>query len=201
MLGPDVSFDIEAIDEMNTRIDIPRLIARMREHARFGLVALDLALQSNQHPRALDIARPFRGAGIQVAIGGFHVSGCLSMLDAAPAVEPDACREMGITMFGGREAEGRFEGVLRDAADGQLQSVYNFLNDLPDLDATPEPNPASALRAAAQWATPRVSMRDVAAPINVLFARSSMCRGASRVHARRTTWSDWCALKLGARHP
>jgi radical SAM superfamily enzyme len=29
--------------------------------------------------------------------------------------------------------------VLRDAADGQLQSVYNFLNDLPDLDATPEP--------------------------------------------------------------
>ena len=136
VLGPGVSIDIEAIDEMNTRIDIPRLIARMREHARFGLVAL-VGVQSNQYPRALDIARPFREAGIQVAIGGFHVSGCLSMLDGS-AVELDACREMGITMFAG-EAEGRFEGVLRDAAAGQLQSVYNFLNDLPNLDATPEP--------------------------------------------------------------
>jgi hypothetical protein len=136
VLGPDVAFDIEAIDEMNARIDIPRLIARMREHAGFGLVAL-VGVQSNQYPRALDIARPFRQAGIQVAIGGFHVSGCLSMLDGS-AVELDACREMGVAMFAG-EAEGRFEGVLRDAAAGQLQPIYDFLNDLPGLEATPEP--------------------------------------------------------------
>lgn len=63
VLGPDISFDIEAIDEMNTRIGIPRLIARMREHGGFGLVAL-VGVQSNQYPRALDIARPFRAAGI-----------------------------------------------------------------------------------------------------------------------------------------
>jgi hypothetical protein len=62
VLGPNVAFDIEAIDEMNTRIDIPRLIARMREHNGFGLVAL-VGVQSNQYPRALDIARPFREAG------------------------------------------------------------------------------------------------------------------------------------------
>ncbi|HEY7576953.1 MAG TPA: radical SAM protein [Acetobacteraceae bacterium] len=136
VLGRDVSFDIEAIDEMNARIDIPRLIARMRRHAGFGLVAL-VGVQSNQYPRALDIARPFRAAGIQVAIGGFHVSGCLSMLDGS-AVELDACREMGIAMFAG-EAEGRFEGVLRDAASGRLRPVYDFLKDLPGLEATPEP--------------------------------------------------------------
>jgi radical SAM superfamily enzyme YgiQ (UPF0313 family) len=136
VLGRDVSFDIEAIDEMNARIDIPRLIARMRRHAGFGLVAL-VGVQSNQYPRALDIARPFRAAGIQVAIGGFHVSGCLSMLDGS-AVELDACREMGIAMFAG-EAEGRFEGVLRDAASGRLRPVYDFLKDLPALEATPEP--------------------------------------------------------------
>jgi hypothetical protein len=136
VLGPDVSLDIDAIDEMNARIDIPRLIARIHEHAGFGLVAL-VGVQSNQYPRALDIAQPFREAGIQVAIGGFHVSGCLSMLDGS-AVELNACREMGIAMFAG-EAEGRFEGVLRDAAAGQLQPVYNFLKDLPGLEATPEP--------------------------------------------------------------
>src|SRR4051794_28499527 len=113
VLGPDVSFDIEAIDEMNTRIDIPRLVARMHEHADFGLVAL-VGVQSNQYPRALDLARPFREAGIQVAIGGFHISGCLSMLDGS-AVQLDTCREMGISMFAG-EAEGRFEAVLQDAA-------------------------------------------------------------------------------------
>ena len=44
-------------------------------------------------------------AGIAVAIGGFHVSGCLSMLDGH-AVQLDACREMGISIFAG-EAEGR----------------------------------------------------------------------------------------------
>jgi hypothetical protein len=136
VLGRDVSFDIEAIDEMNSRIDIPRLITRMRQHAGFGLVAL-VGVQSNQYPRALDIARPFRAANIQVAIGGFHVSGCLSMLDDS-AVELNACREMGVAMFAG-EAEGRFEALLRDTAAGQLQPVYDFLKDLPRLDATPEP--------------------------------------------------------------
>ena len=103
VLGPDVAIDIEAIDETNTRIDVPALLARFRRHGDFGLVAL-VGVQSNQYPRALDIARPFRAAGIPVAMGGFHVSGCLSMLDGR-AVDLDACREMGIAMFAG-EAEG-----------------------------------------------------------------------------------------------
>ena len=59
-----------------------QLLARFARNGNFGLVAL-VGVQSNQYPRALDIARPFRAAGIPVAIGGFHVSGCLSMLDGA----------------------------------------------------------------------------------------------------------------------
>ena len=94
-------------------------------------------MQSNQYPRALDIARPFRDAGIQVAMGGFHVSGCLSMLDGH-AVELDACRDMGISMFAG-EAEGRLDTVLRDAAAGRLAPLYNFMNDLPGIEGTPVP--------------------------------------------------------------
>src|SRR6202047_1651016 len=77
VLGSDVAIDIEAIDETNTRIDVPALLARLRSHDDFGLVAL-VGVQSNQYPRALDIARSFRDAGIPVAIGGFPVSGCLS---------------------------------------------------------------------------------------------------------------------------
>ena len=117
VLGPHVTITIEAIDETNTRIDMAALIARFRRNGNLGLVAL-VGVQTNQYPRALDIARPLTAAGIPVAIGGFHISGCLSMLDGR-AVDLDACREMGIAMFAG-EAEGRLDMVLRDAAEGAL---------------------------------------------------------------------------------
>src|SRR5215468_9335340 len=136
VLGPDVAIDFEAIDETNTRIDVPGLLARFRSHSNFGLVGL-VGVQSNQYPRALDIARPFRDAGIQVVMGGFHVSGCLSMLDGH-AVDLDACRELGIAIFAG-EAEGRLDVVLRDAAAGRLAPLYNFMNDLPGMEETPVP--------------------------------------------------------------
>jgi hypothetical protein len=130
VLGPDVAIEIEVIDETNTRIDVAALLARFRRHGNFGCVAL-IGVQSNQYPRALDVARPFRAAGICVPMGGFHVSGCLSMLDGR-AVDLDACRDMGIAMFAG-EAEGRLDMVLRHAATGRLAPVYNFMKDLPGM--------------------------------------------------------------------
>jgi hypothetical protein len=136
VLGPHIAIDIEVIDETNTRVDVPALLARFRSNGNFGLVGL-VGVQSNQYPRALDIAAPFRAAGIAVAMGGFHVSGCLSMLDGR-AVDLDTCREMGIAMFAG-EAEGRLELVLRDAAGGGLSPVCNFIKDLPTLQGTPAP--------------------------------------------------------------
>ena len=136
VLGPDVTIDIDAIDETNTRVDVASLVARLWRHRNFGLVAL-VGVQTNQYPRALDIARPFRTAGISVAIGGFHVSGCLSMLDGR-AVGLDACRELGISIFAG-EAENRLDMLLRDAADGRLAAQYDFIKDLPGLAGTPVP--------------------------------------------------------------
>jgi len=136
VLGSDVDIDITVIDETNARIKVPEILARFRRHADFGLVAL-VGVQSNQYPRALDIARPFREAGIQVAMGGFHVSGCLSMLEGG-AVELDACHDMGIAMFAG-EAEGQLDLVLRDAAVRRLAPIYNFMKDLPSIEGTPVP--------------------------------------------------------------
>jgi radical SAM superfamily enzyme YgiQ (UPF0313 family) len=136
VLGPDVDIDIEAIDEFNTHVDIFKLLQKFARNENFGLVAL-IGVQSNQYPRALDIARRFREANVPVAIGGFHVSGCLSMLDGR-AVDLDACREMGVSIFAG-EAEGRFDMVLQDAVGGGLLPVYNFLKELPGIEATPVP--------------------------------------------------------------
>ena len=136
VLGADVAIDIDVIDETNRRVDIPALLSLFASRGNFGLVGL-VGVQSNQYPRALDIARPLRAAGLQVAIGGFHVSGCLSMLDGR-AVGLDACRDMGVAMFAG-EAEGRFDQVLRDAAANRLEPLYDFMKDLPDIGGSPVP--------------------------------------------------------------
>ncbi|ACS55992.1 MULTISPECIES: B12-binding domain-containing radical SAM protein [Rhizobium] len=136
VLGDDTAIDITVIDETNTRIDVAGLLAQFKRHDNFGMISL-VGVQTNQYPRALDIARPFRDAGLPVTIGGFHVSGCLSMLDGK-AVGLDACRDMGISMFAG-EAEGRLDMVLRDAAAGELKPLYNFMNDLPGIGGTPVP--------------------------------------------------------------
>jgi hypothetical protein len=136
VLGSDVVIDVHVIDETNTRVDVPALLGCFKRHGDFGIVML-VGVQSNQYPRALDIARPFRDAGIPVAIGGFHVSGCLAMLDGR-AVDLDACRDMGIAMFAG-EAEARLELVLRDTAAGRLAPVYNFMKELPGMEGQPLP--------------------------------------------------------------
>ena len=130
VLGPDIDICATAIDETNTRVRIGQITAQFRANRLFGLVGL-VGVQSNQYPRALDIARPLRAAGIPVVIGGFHVSGVLAML---PGVAPELqeALDMGVTLFAG-EAEGRLDGVLRDAAAGRLQPIYNFVDDLPDL--------------------------------------------------------------------
>ena len=58
------------------RIRLDR-IARLIEAAGAGMVMM-VGVQSNQFPRALDLSRPLRKRGIQVGIGGFHVSGVIS---------------------------------------------------------------------------------------------------------------------------
>ena len=135
VLGDDVEFEIHAFDETNTRIR-PIRLARMIEHAGAGMVML-VGVQSNQFPRALDIAAPLRARGIQVVIGGFHVSGTISMLNG---VDPDLDRAkaMGVSLFAG-EAEGRLDQVLQDATAAALKPLYNFMDELPGIQGTPIP--------------------------------------------------------------
>jgi radical SAM superfamily enzyme YgiQ (UPF0313 family) len=136
VLGEDVEIRVTAWDETNTRIRPDRIIRQIRETDGRGLVAL-VGVQSNQFPRAVDIARPLRAAGIPVCIGGFHVSGCIAMLPQLPP-ELQEAMDLGITLFAG-EAEGRLEELLRAAYRCELASMYNFMNDLPNLKGEPVP--------------------------------------------------------------
>ena len=80
-----------------------------------------VGVQSNQFPRALDIAAPLCKRGIQVGIGGFHVSGTIAMLKERDS-DVQRALDMGVSLFAG-EAEGRFAQVLKDALDGRLQPL------------------------------------------------------------------------------
>jgi radical SAM superfamily enzyme YgiQ (UPF0313 family) len=131
ILGIDTDIEIVAIDETNTRVRTDRIISDMRANENFGFVGL-VGVQSNQYPRSLHIAQPLREAGIQVVIGGFHVSGMMAMFDKVGA-DLQAALDMGITLFAG-EAEGRIDEVIRDAAKGALKPIYNYINDLPALE-------------------------------------------------------------------
>ncbi len=142
VLGEDVEIEISALDETNVRIR-PERIAREMRGGR-GLVAL-VGVQSNQYPRALDIARRLRALGVAVCIGGFHVSGCLSMLPELPPELKEAM-DLGISLFAG-EAENRLEMLLRDAWNGTLQPLYNYMDDLPSLERATIPIlPASQIK-------------------------------------------------------
>ena len=136
VLGEDVEIRIRALDETNSRVDVKRLARAVRRDGGKALVGL-IGVQSNQYPRALDLGRRFRAAGLPVVIGGFHVSGCLAMLEEMP-VELRAALDSGISLFAG-ELEGRLDDLLRDAAQDRLRPVYDFLNDLPDMRGTPTP--------------------------------------------------------------
>src|SRR5579864_952830 len=135
VLGEDVTIEITALDETNTRIK-PERIARKIAAVGSGMVAL-VGVQSNQYPHAMDIARRLRACGTQVCVGGFHVSGTLAMLPEMPPELVEA-QHLGISLFAG-EAEGRLEEVLRDAAKGMLKPLYNYMDDLPNLEGVPPP--------------------------------------------------------------
>jgi hypothetical protein len=136
VLGAGVDITVSAYDETNTRVPVGKIIRRIRDANGNGIVCM-VGVQSNQFPRAMDLARRFRAEGIQVAIGGFHVSGCVAMLPEMPDDLKEA-QNLGISLFAG-EAEGRFTDFLRAAYERRLETLYNHMNDLPGMDGQTMP--------------------------------------------------------------
>jgi radical SAM superfamily enzyme YgiQ (UPF0313 family) len=135
VLGEDVRLDIHAFDETNSVVHVKKIIDLVKR-GDDGMVML-VGVQSNQFPRALDIAKPLREKGIKVAIGGFHVSGTMAMLtDRDPYVQQ--ALDVGISLFAG-EAEGRLGEVLVDAYADELQPIYNYMDDLPNIEGVATP--------------------------------------------------------------
>jgi len=181
VLGQDVDIKIEARDETNATISIRRIIRRFKRNGNVGLVCF-VGVQTNQFPRAMDMAWAFRAAGLKVAIGGFHVSGSLAML---PELTPELheASELGITLFAG-EAENHFGDLLRAAYEDRSSRSTILCPTCPN-------SPSSRYRSCRgvtfagmpeRW----VALTPVAAAHSAAhFALSSMSRAVSRGFARQ----------------
>jgi radical SAM superfamily enzyme YgiQ (UPF0313 family) len=94
-------------------------------------------VQTNQFPRAADLAREFRAAGASVLLGGFHVSGSVAMAGGVLPPECAALVEDGVTLVKG-EVEEVWGDLLRDALHGRLRGFYDVARR-PDLSEAPVP--------------------------------------------------------------
>ncbi len=132
----NVDVRVELIDEIVTRVD-PRALGRRFHRAGTRVVVGLVGVQTNQFPRARDLARQFLAEGFAVMVGGFHVSGSVAM---SPEMPPE-CRSLvdeGVTLVLG-EVEDSWGGILKDAVEGRLHPVYNFLGAPPELGDKPIP--------------------------------------------------------------
>lgn len=126
----DLSIEIFTFDETAEKLPLKKIIHWSRQPAVKLIVGL-VGVQTNQFPRAFDLARQFRAAGIDVIIGGFHTSGTINMLGEQ---EPDiqALVKESITVVSG-EVEENWAEILADALHGRLKPIYSFAQNLRSL--------------------------------------------------------------------
>ncbi len=93
-----------------------------------------VGIQTNMFPRARQVALEFKAQGATVVMGGFHISGSITMLHdgngdsniPCPRVMPPECAELmerGVILFHG-EAEGIWHEVLGDIVRGEAKPLY-----------------------------------------------------------------------------
>jgi radical SAM superfamily enzyme YgiQ (UPF0313 family) len=135
-LGEGVSVEVHLLDETVDKIPVKR-ICRSQRGDRIKTIVCLAGVQTNQFPRAVDLARTFRRAGLTVMIGGFHVSGYLSLLPGIPQ-DIQQLLDEGITIVKG-EVEETWGDLLCDAVHGRLKPLYDFIDKKPDLYTKPVP--------------------------------------------------------------
>ena len=135
-LGENLKIETTVLDDSVQRIPVNRIIRSHHPPAHRTLVAL-VGVQSNQFPRAADLARRFRQGGLQVLIGGFHVSGSLSPSGDVTA-EIQELIDLGVSVVKG-EVEETWGKILQDALQDSLRPIYDFLECKPDLYDKPVP--------------------------------------------------------------
>jgi radical SAM superfamily enzyme YgiQ (UPF0313 family) len=154
----DLGIEIVTFDETAEKLPVRKII-RWSRRASTKLVVGLVGVQTNQFPRAFDLARQFRAAGIDVIMGGFHTSGTINMLSEQ---EPDiqALIKESISIVSG-EVEENWAEILADALHGRLKPIYSFAQDLQNLvDIGSAPLPRISQKTMRHFAKPSFGTAD-----------------------------------------
>ncbi len=154
----ELEIEVVTFDETAEKIPVRRIIGWGRRRDTKLLVCL-VGVQTNQFPRALDLAKKFRAAGIDVIMGGFHTSGTINMLSEQ---EPDIQELVNesISIVSG-EVEENWADILADALEGQLKPIYSFAQDLQNLvDIEKAPLPIVSHKTMRHFARPGFGTAD-----------------------------------------
>jgi radical SAM superfamily enzyme YgiQ (UPF0313 family) len=154
----DLPIEVTTFDETAEKVPLKKIIRWSREPGTRLLVCL-VGVQTNQFPRALDMAKIFRVQGISVIIGGFHTSGTINMLGEQEPDIQELVRESICVVSG--EVEGKWEMILSDYLRGQLQPIYSFAQDLQSLvDIGEAPLPKTSPKTMEHFAYPSFGTAD-----------------------------------------
>jgi radical SAM superfamily enzyme YgiQ (UPF0313 family) len=150
---PDVEVSLESYDDNVEKIPFAKIAYRNRDPQTKIVIGI-VGVQSNQFPRAADLALRFRELGVDVMIGGFHVTGILALFDELTP-ELQNMVDHGITLVAGEtETPGVLESLYGDALQDQLKPIYRLPKG-PDLSRAPLPqaDPKYIDHFGAHWAT------------------------------------------------
>jgi Radical SAM superfamily len=132
-----IQFNIRKIDEAIEWIPVKEIVHQSKVPGVKSIVML-VGVQTNQFPRALDIASKFLPHGIPVLIGGFHVSGMIAMIGVTRDLKNAISQ--GVTLVAGEVEGGRLSAIVTDILKNRARSLYNFLNPTPSLLDVPIPH-------------------------------------------------------------
>ncbi|HEX2225822.1 MAG TPA: radical SAM protein [Candidatus Binatia bacterium] len=154
----DLKIEIITFDETAEKLPVRKIVRWSRRPSTKLVVGL-VGVQTNQFPRAFDLAREFRAAGIDVIIGGFHTSGTINMLsDQEPDIQ--ALVKESISIVSG-EVEESWAEILADALHGRLKPIYSFAQDLQNLvDIGSAPLPQISRKTMRHFAKPSFGTAD-----------------------------------------
>jgi radical SAM superfamily enzyme YgiQ (UPF0313 family) len=154
----ELPIDVITFDETAEKVPLKKIVRWSREPGTKLLVCL-VGVQTNQFPRALDIAKALRTEGLTVIIGGFHTSGTINMLgeqepDIQELVQESICVVSG-------EVEGKWEMILSDFMHDRLKPIYSFAQDLQSLvDIETAPLPKTSPKTMQHFAHPAFGTAD-----------------------------------------
>ncbi len=136
VLGDAIEIKTFLLDETVHKVDVRKIARKGKKKGVKTVVGL-VGVQTNQFVRAYDLSLRLREAGLDVIIGGFHVSGMLALGKGIPR-DIEQLMDSGVCIVAG-EVEDHWGSILQDVVSGNLKTMYNFLGDQPDMRKQPVP--------------------------------------------------------------